>query len=97
MRQAAADRAPVPIMDMAYVPSRLMQEWPAGGHDGRAFEDALPGHGADMKLAVYNFEEIQFAQTIHIDQNRWPSQPEVHHRHQALSSGKRSGRLTMLI
>jgi hypothetical protein len=67
----------------------------AAVNEGRRFNAPMPGQSANVEIAVFLTDPVEFFQTVDIDEHVRFKQPEVQHRHQALPAGQHLGRPRM--
>src|SRR5215831_10497602 len=88
MRQAPADGATVAYGQMCHVLHRSRHYGQVRFDDGRGLERVVAREGADPDDVAGRIDIAKIANAIDIDEDRRSDQPEVEHRHQALSAGK---------
>src|SRR5213593_2656467 len=70
--------------------------------DGRAqlfreFDLALPRHRTDRGATVVDLDPAQLLEAAEVDERLWPREPEVHQRHQALTTGEERALAAVLV
>ena len=96
MRQTAADRAAISILNVADETGGITQQRPAARNLRRALELPLAGGGAKAQDTVFGLCVIQLANTVQVDQMSRPNQTKIHQWHQALPACERAGLLAEL-